>query len=242
MIHAQANLQGWARRTESLRRNVPAMSRASAVELANQVARFMQVQPHQDTHRWSRGFIDAARSVGATDVPLPVVVPSKYWVNLKNALLRYRNLMRTRYQEAEAALTLLYPTPPQNTRRGLYARLLAKKEKARERLQKAQENLWALGDNPTAIVIHAGLGGFAGGGSGSRRPPQVVTRIYGGSGQIASGPSGAVVRLVNREAHARIVESKFGVMRAVRAAAQGFVLTGQARQRVIKTLKLPQVR
>lgn len=196
------------------------------VEAAEYIAAAMSAQPHQDTRRWSRAWILGARQVGAWRTPVPPLRPSRYLHDLRSAVIRYRDRQRTEYLRLVAKRDALYPRAPKNPRSGLYGKISRQIEKAKGRLDKAQNQLEQLGTAPTALVLHAGAG-FSG---VSRRPPQVVTKVYGGFGAIIKLPRGAILRLENLEPHARIVEAKFQILAQVRAPLRGLALKRAARQ------------
>lgn len=196
------------------------------VEAAEYIAAAMAVQPHQDTRRWSRAWIQAARQVGAWRTPVPALRPSKYFQELRSAVTKFRDQQRQDYIRLVAKRDALYPQPPRNQRTGLYGKLSRQIEKTKARMDKAQTQLQQLGANQTALVLHAGAG-FSGQG---KRAPQVVTRVYGGFGAVVKLPRGAILRLENLEPHARIVESKFKILAAVRAPLRGLALKRAARQ------------
>lgn len=209
-----------------VRAAAPTMAHVVAVDAVRAVARWMTFQPHQDTRRWSRAWIEAAHDVGARDVAIPTVANSRYWRDLWAAVKRFRDQQRELVQTLQQELVLLYPTPPKNPTRGLYGKKLRALNRAKERLRKAQVMLEAIGTNPTAIVLHAGKGAVFGAQGGSTRPPQVVTKVYGGAGGIISDQRGALVRLENREAHARVVESQYRILAKVKRALGPLVLKG----------------
>lgn len=234
---ASVDLAGAVAKMRATRRGGTIAARRVLVAAADEVAKFMAVQPRQDTHRWSRAWIQAAHDVGAVSVPVPPITPSKYWWALYTAVRRYRDQMRATVQSLQLDIDVLFPKVPRNPTRGLYGIKMRRLEKAKLRLAKAQQMLEAMGNNPSAIVIHAGLGAAAGGGSGSRRPPQVVTTVYGGVGAIAVGQTGVIMRLDNREAHARIVASRYPIVGAVKVVLKPLLLAGKARRIVRESVQ-----
>lgn len=225
-----------------VRGGIPGMAHVVAVEAVQGVARIMAMQPHQDTRRWSRAWVQAAHDVGARAVPVPAVQRSRYWRDLYVAVKRFRDQQRELVHEIEIDLAIMAPKSApsdgnalavyQHNSRGLYAKKMRALARAKERLRKAQVMLEAIGSDPTAIVLHAGKGAVFGAQRGSTRPPQVVTKIYGGAGGIVSDIRGALVRLENREAHARVVESQYRVLATVKKALGPLVLKGAAKKAV----------
>jgi len=222
---------------ERVRRASKPMVHEVLVHVVNYVARYMSMQPHQDTRRWSRAWIEAANMIGAKDVPIPQVGKSRYWRDLWAAVKRFRDQQRELVQDLERELVLMFPKAPKNPTRGLYGKKMWALNRAKARLRKAQAMLEAIGTDPRAIVLHAGKGAVFGGTKGSTRPPQVVTKIYGGAGGIASNDRGAIARLENYEAHARVVESQYRILAGVKRSLGPLVLKGAGKKAVDQARK-----
>lgn len=217
---------------ERVRRAGKSMCHDVLVEVVDYAARYMAMQPHQDTKRWSRAWIQAAHDVGAKQTPIPTVQRSKYWRDLYVAVKRFRDQQRELVQDLELELVLMFPKAPKNPTRGLYGKKMRALDRAKERLRKAQAMLQAIGNDPRAIVLHAGKGAVFGAQKGSTRPPQVVTKIYGGAGGIVSTPQAALARLENLEAHARVVENQYRVLAGLKRSLGPMVLKGAGKKAV----------
>jgi len=212
----KADIRGAVAKLERVRRAAQPVAQGALRELAQFIARYMAYQPHQDTRRFSRAFIEACHEIGAKGVAIPTVGVSRYWRDLYLAVKRFRDQQRARVQDLERDIILMFPKPPKSPTRGLYGKKMRELARAKELLRKSQRMLEAIGSDPRAIVIHAGKGAVFGGTKESTRPPQVVTRIYGGEGRMQVTPQGAAVILRNLEAHARIVEKQYRLAGAVK--------------------------
>lgn len=215
-----------------VRGGVPSMSHFIMLEVLDQAARYMAMQPHQDTRRWSRAWIQAANMAGAKKVAIPPVGESRYWRDLYVAVKRFRDQQRELVRVIEAELALMFPKIPKNPTRGVYGKKLRALNRAKDRLRKSQIMLEAIGSDKRAIVLHAGKGAVFGAQGGSTRPPQVVTKVYGGGGSIVSDQRGALARLENYEAHARVVESQYRILAALKRTLGPMVLKGAGKKAI----------
>jgi hypothetical protein len=175
----------------------------------------------RDTHRYVRGWMQAARGAGIRTDQLPAIVQSKKRDKIIEALTRQVSLTRAAEGRLRATMELWY-VQANRPRRGYYHTLQRKIEKAAERSARAEEELKKFLQATGAVVMMRGSGAALNGYqrqlSGDAINLTVRDKVYGGRGRLTSGSTTSGLMLHNLEPHSRVVEKYRGVVRRARAA------------------------
>lgn len=155
---------------------------------------------HKDTGRYLRALAESGNKAGIGSYPLSPVGPSA----LKERILRILTAQVRRWMK-------LVELRAREGRTGdrSYAKILKKLRRAEAELLKFEANA-----DMGAIVFDA----FS---SSRMTTVRVNFTAYGGDGRIETLGDQTLVRLHNKEPHASIVESRFGIMRRAIAAMRG---------------------
>lgn len=186
-------------------------------------------QPHRDTNRYVRAWIEAGQKTGATNLPMPPVVQSRYLSLHLDAYQAYIDRLEAQAEDARQTLERWYIRKGRRDDR-TSQRLKNTIEKKSRQAQLKREEMKQVAQATGAIIIDAGRiykGGQSARHKGGHQPDRLVTgpqnkpsarfKVYGGDGRIYQGATVSYVLLKNAEPHARIVEWKFGLVRQAKA-------------------------
>lgn len=162
-----------------------------------------------DTHRYVRGWMEAARGAGVRVGALPPIVNSRKKDQIAEALVKQVNLTRKREGSLINARKLWYEDA-NRPRRGYYFKLERKIQKAGERARRAEEELQKFLQTTGGIAMMRGSGAALNGYqrmiTADALNLTVRDKIYGGRGRILKGGAVTGVMLHNLEPHCRVVE------------------------------------
>lgn len=205
MITCRSNPSGLAARLRALDRNRPDARKSAALAMAHEVVRVAVVIAPKDTNRYVNGFAQAANKAGAGPISAPPIRASRVHDEIVRKLRQQAAFWEFIVRDAETKGRTLYRVRGKSGETKSY-------RKAKQNLAKAREQLKKV--DPTSIAF--GLRGS----SGRSLNLTVRNKIYGGTGEVVETPAVTFVRLHNLEAHATIVEKKFGVMKKAGAVAR----------------------
>ena len=202
-------------RLMDLRARVPAITRIAALEMNALLAERVAETSPRDTNRFVRGWLLAAMDVGPITVAVPNVAASARHSEYVDYLNRELRRAQKVLQGIVAVIDLWYTSKPNRRRNTPAYRELERKRKKQEKwIGRITEELKKLNDDPSALLFDKERG--------NRNYSTVRTGVHGGRGVLVRLPGKTVVRWHNLEAHATIIERKYGIIRnalgATRAA------------------------
>ncbi len=193
--------------------------REAMVSLAGDFVGNIARNAPRDTNRFVRSFVEAGEKIGVRGVPKPPIkASSRYQLYLKalvRQVARFDSLIAMwegrakNWYEAKGRTGEPYYRKIQNTIRSLER----KRRRAFEELEKAKGN--------EAIIFMDEHGDIVGTNAYRGRDVSTVrVKVYGGDGRIvvANGQVGAVLHSL--EPHANLVERRFKVVAAAKAASR----------------------
>lgn len=203
-ITCKVDSRGLMEKLRALDRNRPEARKAAALAMAHEVVRVAVVIAPKDTNRYVNGFAQAANAAGAGPIPVRPLRASRVHDEIVRKLRQQVAFWEFIVRDAEAKGRTQYKGKKSGETRSY--------RKAKDNLRKAREQLEKV--DPTSIAF--GLRGS----SGRSLNLTVRNKIYGGTGEVVETPAVTFVRLHNLEAHATIVEKKFGVMKRAGSVAR----------------------
>lgn len=230
MASTFSNTAGFDRQVDQLARRFTPAAVFLAKEIASVAARAMFAASPHDTNRFRRGWAVANNAAGLAPMPVPPVVKSKYAEQRRERLGRQIDrLKRTiagltgQIDRDEGKMRNWYDVPgrkPDKFYRQLKrdaTRNYNRRQRLLDVLEAARREIAQYDD--TAILI-GGRKRKEGKDFGFSNLATVRRTVYGGSGRVYEGRGQVLVELRNLEAHASIVDSKFKVVAAGRAATR----------------------
>jgi hypothetical protein len=171
-----------------------------------------------DTHRYVRGWMQAAAGAGIPTGNLPMITQSRRRDELVNVLVKQVNAVRAQQARLEGRMELWYDKAGR-PKRGYYHKLRAQIEKAKFRAQRAEDELSRFLASTGAVVMMrkhgAALNGYQRFVSGDALNVTIRDKVYGGRGRLIRGNTQSGLALHNLEPHCRVVEKyKHPVARA----------------------------
>lgn len=191
----------------------PKARQAALREVAGPILAAVEAQAPRDTNRYVRAYMQAANQIGVGKAE-PPVQEGKFAEEFLTRLETQVSYWQTRYNQYVNA---------GRTKERYFRKIEKRLTKAREQLQK-----W----NPSAIIIF-GRRSAKGGNTLTR----AIGEVYGGEGRFVESGNRTFLQLVNKEPHARIVETRhFGMRSLLNRATKG---TGVSRAKAahLKVLK-----
>ena len=182
-----------------------AFALAMAAAFAQNVVKLSPI----DTHRYVRGWMEAARGAGVRVGALPPIVNSRKKDQITEALVKQVNATRKREGALLNARKLWYEDS-NRPRRGYYFKLERQIQRAGERARRAEEELQKFLGATGGIAMMRGSGAALNGYqrliSADALNLTVRDKVYGGRGRVLRGGSVTGVLLHNLEPHCRVVE------------------------------------
>lgn len=238
MASLRVSLAGLRAKHALIRANLPRARREAVREGVKVfVADLIRLSDaHRDTNRYIRAWIQAGQKVGATSQPMPAVQNSRYLNLHLEAYQAYIDRLEGQAEAAKATLEAWYVRKGRRDDRTSQRLKNTIEKKTRQAEEKRQE-MRRVAEATGAIVIDAGRI-YKGGPSerhkggkqadrlinDKRNKPSARLRIYGGDGRIYQGATVSYVLLRNAEAHAAIVEWKYGIVRQAKGGLSLFGL------------------
>lgn len=134
-------------------RNTEAARRQGVELVVRALVQSIDGRAPRDTNRYVRGWLIAGRMTGVS-LPLPPLKASKYHEAYIILLERWVATCERQVRHFEGQRDYLYPRGRPRTGGRAYDRLLARIERARERLDQARRDLEAIKADPYATVFH----------------------------------------------------------------------------------------
>lgn len=169
-----------------------------------------------DTHRYVRGWMEAARGAQIQTSGLPAIQDSKRRDELVAALSLQVNKTRNWLSTLEFRRDLWYERSGR-PKRGYYNQLIGQINKQKERVLRAEEELDKFLKSQGGIVMArttgAILNGYQRNISKDALKVTVRDKVYGGRGRLSKGTHRTGLFLHNLEPHCRVVEKYRAVVR-----------------------------
>lgn len=178
-----------------------------------------------DTHRYVRGWMQAAQEAGLRISALPQITPTKRKAAIEALLATQLKATREAARAEEFKLHVYEQADrdgKQRPRIGYYNKLVNRIFEAKARAEAARKELYKWVGSDSAIAMMRGSGGALNGYGrnikGSALMLTVREKVYGGKGRLIRGNSRTGLRLHNLEPHCRVLEKYRGPVRRGKAA------------------------
>ena len=197
MATCRVDRRGLQRKLRAMASASPAARESAVKVMAGEVVRRVLLSGPRDTNRYLRGWAQAGNAAGVGPFFVPPLKAASWGVTILRRLTEHERFWQrivARYER--------------QGRSDKWAR------RAQRDLEKAREQIRRFHDTAGGAVIGFNI---IGGG----RAPTVRHKIYGGAGRVVRIGEKTVVELHNKEAHASLVEWRYGTMRSASRAFRG---------------------
>jgi hypothetical protein len=167
----------------------------------------------RDTHRYVRGWMEAAQGAKLKVGAIPALKPSRHIEGLRKLAEHQLRLTREQIQLEELKLAWYEKASADGKIRpkiGYYHKLVNKIYEAKTRADRAKEELDKALSSYEAIGMMRGSGaalnGYERNLKGTALNLTFRTKVYGGVGRLIRGSTKVALALHNREPHCRVVE------------------------------------
>lgn len=213
MISIKVNVANFQRRMDGMKARGFLAREAYVLAMGsvfvNNVLKFSPV----DTHRYVRGWMQAAQGAHLKVGELPQITPTRRKHAIQEILSRQMKYTREQQRLEEFKLAAYEQADREGKQRpriGYYHKLVDRIHTAQERAERARQELykWVGSDSAIAMMRGSGaaLNGYDRNIKGTALNLTVREKVYGGRGRMVRGSSRAGLVLHNLEPHCKVVE------------------------------------